>query len=478
MWLLREASEARRDRRWTARRSPVTALVLLVAAVASTLVLAPSASATMTPNIVLILTDDQRWDTLWAMPRVQRDLVARGVDFRKAFVVNPVCCPSRSTILTGEYSHSTGVYTNHAREPYGGFPAFDDSVTIATVLSDAGYRTGLFGKYLNGYRTDYVPPGWDRWFATYGNGGYYNYEATDNGVQRSYGSRRADYGTDVLARHAVDFIGHTQDDQPLFLYLATHAPHFPAVPDSGDGNAFARLAPFRPRSYNESNVSDKPAWVRSMPTLTPNKRAAIDAFRVAQCRSLLAVDRAVGSIVDELDATGRLSNTMIVFASDNGFHWGEHRLFGKGSPYEESIRIPLVVRDDAIADSDRVDGQHLALNLDLAPTFADLAGVDLPGAEGSSLVPILKDGHASWRHDFLVEHLNLGGAGAPTFCEVRERDFVYIRYGTGERELYALRSDPRELDNAVARFRGGSIFSRLKRQLRGLCDPPPPGYSL
>jgi N-acetylglucosamine-6-sulfatase len=434
-----------------------------------------AAAGPTAPNIVLILTDDQRWDTLWSMPNVQQELVANGVTFANGYVVNPVCCPSRATILTGEYSHTTGVYTNVPGKPYGGFPAFHDGSTIATWLHDDGYRTGLFGKYLNGYSGTYVPPGWDRWFTTYNHGGYYGYTATDDGAVERFGNLPEDYGTTVLDDRATAFIHDTPSGQPLFLFLAPHAPHDPATPAPGDETAFSELAPWRPPSYDEADVSDKPAYIRSVPPLSADRQAAIDAFRRNQYRSLLAVDRAVGDVVTALRDTGRLQDTLLVFTSDNGMLWGEHRETGKSSPYEESVRVPFVVRWDAAGILARTD-RHLVLNLDLAPTFAAAAGVDAPGAEGVSLVQLLADPSLAWRHDFLIEHLDVDGRGAPTFCAVHTRRSVYVAYGTGGKELYDLRNDPYELTNVVRDDTYRPLRRRLLGRLRELCQPPPPGY--
>lgn len=429
------------------------------------------------PNIVLILTDDQRWDTLWAMPRVHALLASKGVTFANAFSVNPVCCPSRTSILTGGYSHTTRVYTNEVNQPYGGFDAFDDRVTIATALQEAGYRTGLMGKYLNGYGNEYVPPGWDRWFATYDDGGFYDYTATDDGRIDRYGSRPAAYGTDLLADKAISFIEDTHPDQPLFLYFAPHAPHHPATPAPGDENSFGQLPKWRPPSYDEPLVGDKPEYLRAR-SLGPIEGARIDAFRLNQYRSLMSVDRAVGRLVSALDTSGRLENTMIVYASDNGMLWGEHRWASKNVPYEESIRVPLIVRYDALTGGEPRTDEHIALNIDLAPTFVGLAGTWLPDVDGMSLVPLLSAKPAEWRTDFLVEHLNLGVGGPPTFCAVRNERYKLVRYGTGERELYDLHVDPLELRNRydVPKYR--PVERELHDRLDVLCDPLPPGMRL
>jgi arylsulfatase A-like enzyme len=474
----------------TVIRSSVAAL--LVAVSAGTLVgstggsvpVQPPATASIQaitssrqPDIVLILTDDQRFDTLWAMPTVRSELVAKGVRFTNGYVSNPVCCPSRSSILTGQYSHTTRVYTNHPKEPFGGFPAFHDRSTVATWLQRAGYRTALMGKYLNGYADSYVPPGWDRWFVTWDGGAYFDYSANDDGVVRSFGADPDDYGTDVLADQATDLIRSTNPDQPLFLYFAPHAVHGPATPAPRDRRAFSDLEPWRPESYDEENVSDKPAYIRGRGALPTTAKSSIEAFRRDQYRALRAVDRAVSDILEALTDTGRLSNALIVFTSDNGMMWGEHGWSSKVVPYEESIRVPFVVRADAMISSPRRD-DHLVLNIDLAPTFVDAAGVRAPQMEGVSMLPLLATARAPWRSDFLMEHLQLGPGGVPTYCGVHGRRYVYVDYGTGEEELYDLDADPFQLTN-VARSQAYAEVLRAQRgRLWQLCRPLPPRFAL
>jgi arylsulfatase A-like enzyme len=436
-----------------------------------------SAIASKRPNIVLILTDDQRWDTLWAMPTVRKRLVNHGVTFANSFVVNSLCCPSRSSILTGKYSHSTGVYTNGG--PHGGFAAFRDRPTVATRLHGAGYETALVGKYLNGYGGTYIPPGWDQWAAiemrppSPTHDYYYDYRLNVNGSIRSYGSDPSDYSTDVLTSQAVRFIDHARS--PLFLYLGLWAPHGPPIPAAGDGDTFPNLKPARPPNFNEEDVSDKPQWVQSLPTLDDSRIRAVDRYRRGQLQTLRDVDRSVGRILDALRRTGRLGNTLVVFMSDNGLAWGEHRWTNKQAAYEESIRVPLVIRYDPLTQAPRRTNAP-ALNVDLAPTFAALAGTSTSGVEGRSLLPILQRRPVSWRTGFLVEHLELWpGAPPPTFCGIRTRRFLYVKYVTGERELYALETDPFELQNRVDDPTLGVPQRTLERRLHNLCDPPPPG---
>jgi arylsulfatase A-like enzyme len=221
-------------------------------------------------------------------------------------------------------------------------------------------------------------------------------------------------------------------------------------------------------------MSDKPAWMRSLPKV---RRADVDAFRTQQYRSLLDVDRLVGSIVGALRRTGRLHDTLIAFTSDQGLGWGEHRWFDrKEVPYEESIRIPYVIRFDP-AVVPHVD-RHLVLNIDLAPTIAAVAGVAAPGAEGRSLVPLLADHAVPWRHDFLIEHVEgKTFPDPPTYCAVRTERYLFTVYTTGERELYDLRRDPYELRNVAGDPAMRNVQRSLAGQLDRLCRPPPPGLS-
>jgi N-acetylglucosamine-6-sulfatase len=452
---------------------------LMVASLGGAISSPQPAMAGHRPSIVLILTDDQRWDTLWAMPNVRRLLGQHGVTFNNAFVTNSLCCPSRTTILTGKYSHSTGVYTNTA--PHGGFPAFNDRSTIATVLRGAGYHTALIGKYLNAYgpaaHAGYIPPGWGRWFAyASGNSHYYDYSVTDNGRLRYFGSSPSDYSTNVLANHAVTFI--RKKVGPLFLYFAPSAPHEPAIPAPQDTTAMKTMDLHWPPNFNEPDVSDKPAWVRAAPLRDPSRVAAI---RRRQYQTLLAVDRSVARIVQALRDTGRLSTTFIVFMSDNGFLWGEHRLGDKRAAYEESIRVPMVIRYDPITRSARLD-DHLVLNMDLAPTWAALAGRLMPGANGRSLLPLLRSPNAPWRTEFLIEHLkdNEGDRvvrSDPTYCAIRNSRFKYVLYRTREQELYDLKTDPYELQNQAHNPKFNYRRLRLRRRLNHLCRPRPPGFT-
>jgi arylsulfatase A-like enzyme len=442
-----------------------------VVAAAATSLHAPARAAEPRPDILLIVTDDQRWDSLDAMPMLEEELVARGTTFANAFVTTPLCCPSRASILTGNLAHTTRVYRN--APPFGRYEWFDDRSTLATWLDDAGYATGYVGKYLNGYQhaalTGVVPPGWDRWVA-FVRPSYTGYALTVDGVvERDI----ATYATDRLADEAVAFVERARG--PLFLTFAPYAPHEPSTPAPADLAADVPVRMPAP-SVGEEDVADKPAWVRDLPPLDAEDRVALAATRTDADRSLLAVDRALGRILDALARTGRLDRTVVVFTSDQGLAYGEHRWTKKEAPYEEVIRVPLVVRmpiaGDASDAARPATRYELVANIDLAPTIADLAGVAHPPTDGSSLVPLLRGEDPPWRDALLLEHLG-GGTPVPSYCGVRTADAMYVRYGTGEEEYYDLVGDPFQLTNLAAT--PSAPLDDLRARTRALCVPPPPG---
>jgi len=439
------------------------------------------------PNIVFILTDDQRWDELQFMPNVRSYLQARGITFSNGFVSNPLCCPARATILTGLYSSNNNVWTNKAKE-HGGYETFhqlgEENHTVATVLHDAGYYTGLVGKYLNGYnRNDatWVPPGWDSWNALT-NLSYFGPTESVQGHYTTYSPSQ--YQTDILGQQAVDFINGAPDDQPLFLYWAVHAPHLPSTPAPRDVGTLARyLHPWRPPSYNEADVSDKPWYIQREPLWSSQKEAHWDAVRESMYESLIDVDRWVGSILNALQSQGRLSNTLIVFTSDNGFLLGEHRRTGKVVPYEESLRVPWIVRWDAadFPEVGRTDS-HQMLNTDFAGTFADVAGTTMGPTDGLDFANLAASPSTyPWRSDFLIEHGGStdpdGNADGLTYCGVRNPNYMYAQYYNGFEEMYDLSSDPYELQNVAQNPSYASTLAAMRSRAHELCDPPPPGYT-
>jgi arylsulfatase A-like enzyme len=366
------------------------------------------------PNILFVLTDDMTRADLHAMPGVQRIVGRRGMTFTRAMVSVSLCCPSRTTILRGQYAHNTGVETNGGTN--GGFEAaFRFGVersTVATWLHRAGYRTGLIGKYLNGFPNtapeSYRPPGWDEWVTPVAGNPYneYGYRLNVNGRFVDHGFTAGDYGTNVYLRHARRFIASSaRSHRPFFLDLALYAPHRPATPAPRDVRRFRNTPLPRPPSFDESDTRDKPRWLRTVPHMSARIQARAQALFDRRRASLLSVDRGVVSLVHELARTGQLRNTYVVFTSDNGFHSGEHRLpAGKQTAFDEDIRIPLLVRGPGV----RAGSSSGALvgNVDFAPTFARLARAHTPSfVDGRSFAGLLH-GHAppSARRAFLIEH--------------------------------------------------------------------------
>lgn len=425
------------------------------------------------PDVVVIVTDDQRWDTLRVMPKTRNDLAAAGVTFTNAYTATPTCCPSRAGILTGRYPMGTDIWRN--TPPHGGFDSFGDGSTVATWLHDAGYRTGLFGKYLNRYdkiAPTYIPPGWDRWYVHLSTA-HYGYSVNDQGTVVQRGTTPSDYSTIDIASKAVSFIENTEG--PLFAYVGIKAPHYPYTPPPGHEDAFGTLPRWRPPSYNEADVSDKPRWLRSVDRLDGEQRRAIDRDRLAQHRMLLGVDDAVRSIVRALRATGRLDDTLIVFTSDNGFSWGEHRLVGKLRPFEESIRIPMIVRYDPWVIRPGSTDPRLAMNIDIAATIARATGVPAHPMDGRSLLPLLDGTAEVWRTRFLTMiYTGWANPAMPSFCQLHTEDRAFTVYRSGEEEDYLLGEDPYQLENIAGTARGRESRDLLRRELQERCDPPPP----
>ena len=439
------------------------------AAVACAFLALAGTAAGARPNVVLVVTDDQRWDTLSDMPTVQSQLVAKGVTFTNAFAVNPLCCPSRATILTGLYSHTTGIYNQNSFNPTQA-QNFRRR-TLANWLDDAGYTTAYVGKYLNGYDGSFVPGGWDRWTTFTGLPAYYDYTLLRDGTTVSFGSFADDYSTDVLGAEAADFIRETSGE--IFLLFAPYAPHVeitgdPPPPAPRHAGTIV-VDPWRPPSVGE-DISDKPAWLRhAVRNLPPAASWNSDAVREGQLEALRAVDDAVARILDALTDTGRLADTLFVFTADNGLTWGEHSLGNwKLVPHEESIRVPFVVRFDGRVPAGRQSSRMVA-NVDIAPTAAEAAGVPRM-TEGRSLLPLFAGVPVSWRRDLVVEHV---GTLVPTYCAVRSRAWLYAQYADRSEELYRLATDPYQLQNLASRPVWGEIRHALRLRMRDLCLPRP-----
>jgi N-acetylglucosamine-6-sulfatase len=429
------------------------------------------------PDVVVILTDDQRWDTLGYMPKVGNDLLAQGINFRNSFVTTSLCCPSRSSTYSGEYAHNTGVLANGP--PLGGATVFDASFALPVWLSSVGYKTALIGKYMNSnFRlAPTVPPGWDVWQTFVQDGGtnarsdvqvYFDYTLNEDGKLVDYGQSPSVYSTDLLRDRTLSFI-HANSTTPFFVVYAPFAPHEPAVPALRHRGRFANIAPWRPPNYAEADVSGKPDWVQFMKAIaTPAGLADTDALRINMLESLLAVDDAVDAIVNQLESLGLTDDTMVVFTSDNGFHWREHWWAFKQTAYEESMRVPLIIRYPSLSPLASTRDE-LVLNIDLAPTFAELAGFPVPAkVNGASLLGLL-EGSAVWRQDFLEE--NFGGVIVSPSAAVRTDRWKYIKTDAGHgivEELYDLWNDPYELTNLAFDGAHDDLIAQLRARLSEL----------
>jgi N-acetylglucosamine-6-sulfatase len=365
------------------------------------------------------------------------------------------------------------------KPPAGGFKTFRseglEENTIAVSLQEAGYQTAFFGKYLNGYPDGdptHVPPGWDEWYGKLQEQKLYNYSINENGEEVSYGNDTDDFFTDVLSGEATDFVQRAaSDSRPFFMYVAPTAPHGPATPAERHKGAFSGEEAPRPPSFDEEDVSDKPSWIRDMDRISNKQDSQIEGRYQKRLNSMLAVDEMIASLTQELEDSGELDNTFIIFTSDNGFHGGKHRLKGgKRTPYEESARVPFFVRGPAVPAGSKT--QKLALNTDLAPTIADLAGVEFSG-DGRSLTPLLREEDSpSDRTSILLEAFtNEEAQGAqatlPNYQAVRTETHKYVEYDNGEKELYDLAADPYELEN-VYENADASVLEDLRTRLDAL----------
>jgi N-acetylglucosamine-6-sulfatase len=426
----------------------------LLAAVLLVLCLATGARAA--PNIVVILTDDQE-DTgsMTYLPKVQA-LAAQGVTFKNSFVNFSLCAPSRSSFLTGQASHNDGIKSNKENKG-GGWETFkQDEVNVLPLwLKKAGYQTALLGKYVNGYgkgkaprlssvsywanavggwfgmgtpdKRLWVPPGSDLWYA-FTKAKYFDYEINENGKLIDFGHDATDYSTDVLKDRAERYIkDQAALTTPFFMLIATKAPHGQgdegekgaAIPAPAYAQTFADTKLPTTPAYDEEDVSDKPPTVQKLPRLSAEAKDEIEKSYRAELGSLKSVDDLVGGVVDALKAAGKLDNTLIIYTSDNGYAYGDHRQFGKNAVYEASIRVPLVVSGPGIPHNET--RSQLVNNLDVAATIEQVAGLT-PGItpDGRSLTPILDDANAPWRSAI---------------------------YEDGFEELYDLVADPYELNN-------------------------------
>lgn len=453
----------------------------------------PSVPAAVTsakrPNIVFVLADDLSNNLVPFMPHVL-GLERSGTSFTNYTVTDSLCCPSRASILTGQYPHDTRIYTNTA--PDGGFPRFlqrnEQKVAFNVALSQAGYRTAMMGKYLNGYRPgrvydglkNYVPPGWTEWDVAGEAYHEFNYHLNEDGHVRDYGSQPNDYLTSVLSQRADAFIAAcSAQHAPFFLEVATFAPHAPYVPAPSDQGTLAGLRIPRASPFDKLPTNG-PLWLRHRPPLSRALLTHFDDVFQKRAESVLSIDRLVGSIESTLAQTGQASNTDVFFSSDNGYHIGEYRLSpGKRTAYDTDVEVPLVAAGPGIRHGHLVARE--AQNIDLAPTFETLAGVTpSPSVDGHTLQPLLVHKRVHhWRKYALIEHQHtalipgdpdsLDGqrtSNPPTYEALRTTRFTYVEYSNGAREFYDRKTDPHELDNIVGSLSAQRLAALHREVLR------------
>lgn len=420
------------------------------------------------PNIVVVMTDDQNVSSLSVLPRTRQLLAGAGTTFGNSFVSYPLCCPSRATYLTGQYPHNHGVMGNSP--PDGGYATLRGDETVPVWLRRAGYQTAHVGKYLNGYGAQdprEVPPGWGEWHGLVDPTTYrmWGYTINHNGTTRTYGQQDVEdpalYQTDVLSTIATDYIDRrAPGSQPFMLSFAPLAPHAEVGWASTNGNRNPRPAPRhrgmfagaqlpRPPSFDEADVSDKPALIRQLPRLDTTAVAGITRDYRSRLEALQAVDEAVAAIVARLAQHGELADTLIIFTSDNGWLQGEHRVpRGKVLAYDESSRVPLIVRGPGVPAG--ATNSAFVSNVDLAATILDAANA-VPGItiDGRSLIPIAQDPGSVAGRQLLIE-TGPKPSGNQWYAAIRGSRWAYVEHSTGERELYDLNADPYQLQSRHA----------------------------
>ncbi len=402
------------------------------------------------PNFLIIVTDDQRYDTMQYMPNTQALIFEQGVTFERGYVTTPFCCPSRASILTGMYAHNHQVYVN------------EDKLEFKTMVEDIhnnGYFTGLVGKYLNSWKgeTRYE---YDFWVSFWG-GTIKNYYDPDLDVNGTW-SKHTGYSTYLFRDYVVQFLDEASNQsKPFLLIYAPNAPHAPFTPAQEDVNSFTDLPPHRPENFNEEDVSDKPLSIANQHLLNEEDIQEIENTRRRQILTLAALDRTIPDIINKLEEIGELDNTVIIFLSDNGKHWGEHRLTSKSTAYEESVRVPFALRYPPLVPAPYVDREHLVANIDIAPTIYELSETRMPSTvDGLSLVGLL-NGTTAWRDMLLLEAWPDRGH----WSAVHTGDRIYIETEDDISEFYDLTIDPFQMENMIHDERYQETIAQLKQYL-------------
>ena len=434
------------------------------------------------PNILMIVMDDQRWDAFSASglggilsflktPHMDR-LAHEGTHFRNMFVTTSLCSPSRASIMSGKYAHTHGVWALRGNVPPG-CRIFPD------LLREAGYDTAFVGKWHLGIESEKPNPAFNYWAAFRDLGVYFDPLLNVNGVETpTHG-----YVTDILTDHAANFLRQPRE-KPFFLYVGHKAPHGPCTPAKEMESLYKDLEIPLPKTYYE-NHDDKPPWYLNFTDhdywhteLHPVEK--YQQYVKDYCRTLVSVDNSLGRLMKILEESGEAENTAIFLTADHGHFLGEHQFYSKMIMYEEAIRMPLLVRYPKLTPAG-ARRDEMVLNVDLAPTVLDLAGVPVPkDMEGRSAKPLLAGNKVpDWRRSFLYEWSSSGGWGLPALEGVRTADnWQYARYFDWE-QLYDMNSDPLQVHNLALDPKYQARKEKLMGELQRLgggrkLDPPGP----
>lgn len=457
------------DRREFLKAAAITGLALNPVAARALSVVEPR----QRPNFVFILIDDLRYDLVHCTgnpvaktPNIDR-IARNGTIFSNAFATISLCSPSRATFLTGQYGHCNGVYVNETR------PELDESIpTWPKMLQDAGYETAFIGKWHMG-KGNYPRKGFSHWVSFEGQGPYWNPNINTNGEVRQVEG----YMTDILSDAAMSWL-RQERDKPFCLYLSHKGLHGPFEPAQRHANLYDGVEFPHPPNWQE-NLEGKPQWIKDLsrpknppkPGAKPAPGGGPDQVKRKQLQCLASIDEGVGRILNQLERSGLLDNTVVAFAGDNGFYHGEHRLGDKRSAYEESMRIPLIVSyQKMIKPGTKIE--DMVLNTDFAPTMLDLAGIKAPDVmQGKSMAPLFAGKNEGWRKEFFYEYFS-----EPQFpriastIAVRTERWKYIRYPEIDdiEELYDLESDRYELKNLAYDPKHAATLADMKKRMDAL----------